>query len=300
MREGASRIMAEGEADGRIAELVENILAETPLKAAGFIVTIYGDVVEPRGGVVWIGNLIDTCAAVGISETLVRTAVSRLVAAGQLLGEREGRRSYYRLSKAAGSDFAAAARIIFGSAQAESWQLVHLSGARAEERMQALERAGYARLDPRLAIGPARERPGSADALVLRADSPDSKALAAFVQTYWDLAPHAAAYRRFIDQFAPVVLLAQSLAPAAALTMRLLLIHRFRTVLLHDPRLPSAALPEDWPGMEARRLFAALYRLLSPLADAHIGQTFVSGSGPLPDVTEETERRLALLETQAA
>ena len=31
-----------------------------------------------------MGTLIDICGAVGLSETLVRTAVSRLVAAGRL------------------------------------------------------------------------------------------------------------------------------------------------------------------------------------------------------------------------
>ena len=60
------------------------LLDDSPPRAAAFIVTIYGDVVEPRGGATWIGNLIEICAAVGISETLVRTAVSRLVSAGQL------------------------------------------------------------------------------------------------------------------------------------------------------------------------------------------------------------------------
>ncbi|MBN9053453.1 MAG: PaaX family transcriptional regulator, partial [Rhizobiales bacterium] len=63
-------------AESAFGALLRAILAASPLKAAGFIVTIYGDVVEPRGDVVWTGNLIETCAAVGISETLVRTAVS--------------------------------------------------------------------------------------------------------------------------------------------------------------------------------------------------------------------------------
>lgn len=63
------------------SRIIRPILDETPLRAASFIVTIYGDVVEPRGGAIWIGNLIEICAGVGISETLVRTAVSRLVAA---------------------------------------------------------------------------------------------------------------------------------------------------------------------------------------------------------------------------
>ena len=83
------------------------------LRAAGFIVTLYGDVVEPRGGLLWMGNLVEVCALVGISETRVRTAVSRLVAAGRLEGMRDGRRSYYRLTEAARREFAAAAALVF-------------------------------------------------------------------------------------------------------------------------------------------------------------------------------------------
>lgn len=33
-----------------------------------------------------------------------------------------------------------------------------------------------------------------------------------------------------------------------------------------DPRLPTDLLPEDWPGWEARRLFAEVYDQLGPLA----------------------------------
>ena len=83
------------------------------LRAASFIVTLYGDVVEPRGGLLWMGTLVEVCALVGISETRVRTAVSRLVAAGRLEGTREGRRSYYRLTEAARREFAAAAALVF-------------------------------------------------------------------------------------------------------------------------------------------------------------------------------------------
>ena len=76
----------------------DGLLDGERLRAASFIVTIYGDVVEPRGGLLWMGTLIEVCARAGISETRVRTAVSRLVAAGRLEGTREGRRSFYRLT----------------------------------------------------------------------------------------------------------------------------------------------------------------------------------------------------------
>lgn len=282
---------AHAEASG----LIKRILEETPLKAAGFIVTIYGDVVEPRGGIAWIGNLIETCAGVGISETLVRTAVSRLVAAGQLSGEREGRRSYYRLSASAGSEFAAAARVLFGAPEDDGWQFVHVTGPAVEDAMQMLKRAGHARINNRLAVGPARAMATAVPGLVFRANSPDDpKALRDFASEYWDLSAHEEAYNLFLAQFDGLSTL--NLPPATALTMRLLLVHRFRTVHLRDPRLPASSLPDDWPGGASRRLFARLYRHLSTKADAYIAERFLTASGSLPAWTEGTDHRLDMLE----
>ncbi|RDJ07006.1 PaaX family transcriptional regulator C-terminal domain-containing protein [Rhizobium grahamii] len=287
--------VATNSAHAEANRLIRRIIGETPLKAAGFIVTIYGDVVEPRGGIAWIGNLIETCAGVGISETLVRTAVSRLVAAGQLSGEREGRRSYYRLSAPARSEFSAAARVLFGAPEDEGWQFVHVSGPAVEDAMQVLTRAGHARLSNRLAVGPANGMATAVPGLVFRADAPlDPKALRDFASEYWDLTAHAEAYDQFLAQFDG--LSALILPPATALTMRLLLVHRFRTVHLHDPRLPASALPDNWPGSAARRLFSGLYRHLSTKADAFVADTFITASGSLPASTEGTDIRLEMLE----
>ena len=90
--------------------LTDRLMQDLPLTAASFIVTVYGDIVVPRGEVLWMGSLIEICDSVGISENLVRTAVSRLVSAGSLLGERNGRRSFYRLAPAARAEFAEAAQ----------------------------------------------------------------------------------------------------------------------------------------------------------------------------------------------
>ncbi|MBN9032415.1 MAG: phenylacetic acid degradation operon negative regulatory protein PaaX [Rhizobiales bacterium 63-7] len=282
-----------------MAAWLQDILEESPLKAAGFIVTIYGDVVEPRGGVVWTGNLIETCAEVGISETLVRTAVSRLVAAGQLSGEREGRRSFYRLAAPARAEFAAAARLLFGPPEEADWHFVQLTGPAPEEAMQMLERAGHARLGPRLAVGaralPALKQP----AVVFRAEMVSGERdLGAFAADHWNLAEHADAYRRFLGCFGRLAdLLAGGarLGAAESLVARLVLVHRFRLVVLCDPRLPQAALPADWPGEAARRLFSALYLRLSPQADRHVARHFVTADGPLPEASAATLRRLALL-----
>ncbi|PWE28063.1 PaaX family transcriptional regulator [Pararhodobacter marinus] len=263
------------------SDQLDTIVSALPLRAAGFIVTLYGDAVVPRGGEVWIGTIIETCAMAGISETLVRTAVSRLVAAGQLEGWRRGRRSFYRLSDAARAEFDEASRLIYGPPEPWSWRFVHLPEGEAETRMVQLERQGYARLKPTLAVGPARGTPPkgllSFDAVPAGAEA----LLADFAAQAWDLAPHAAAYRALIGHFAPL----ETCAPgdgAQALAARLLLVHAWRHALLRDPRLPPEALPADWPGHAARDLFHRLYAALSPLADSHIGRRFEGAQGLLP------------------
>ncbi|MDW9625937.1 phenylacetic acid degradation operon negative regulatory protein PaaX (plasmid) [Sinorhizobium meliloti] len=286
------------------SRIIRPILDETPLRAASFIVTIYGDVVEPRGGAIWIGNLIEICAGVGISETLVRTAVSRLVAAGQLAGEREGRRSFYRLTDAARAEFAAAARVIFGPPEEASWHFVQLMGSSAEERMQMLERSGHARLGPRLAVGVRPFPSAIMPAVVFRAEpAQGASELKAFASGCWDLGPHAQAYRRFLACFGKLAVLpdtARAIAPAECLSARLLMVHQFRFVTLREPRLPAEILPADWPGDEARRLFARLYRSLSPQADLHVARNCVTLTGPLPKATGATEHRLRMLCGEAA
>lgn len=275
------------------------ILDGFQLRAASFIVTIYGDVVEPRGGALWIGNLIEVCAAVGITETLVRTAVSRLVAAGRLAGERQGRRSFYRLTDFARTEFAAAARVLFGPPEATAWHFVELMGPSTEERMQMLERSGHARLGARLAVGVRPFPRPIMPAVVFRAEVAEgADRLGDFAAACWDLAPHAEAYGGFLRRFTPLADFVEEggrLAAADCLTARLLLVHQFRLEALRDPRLPPEVLPPDWPGEEARRLFARLYCSLSPDADLHVARTFITAAGPLPKASKATARRLATL-----
>lgn len=278
---------------------VQANLADLPIKAASFIVTIYGDVVEPRGGVVWIGNLIHTCRSVGITETLVRTAVSRLVSAGQLVGEREGRRSFYRLTASAQAEFANAAHILYGSPPPVKWQFVLINGQFPDAVMQTLERAGFARLGPRLAIGthPAPELPERAivfDAQV----AAENGALQDFAGETWNLSAFASAYEQFVDRFdafSEHVGDCSRLSPYDCLVARLLLVHQYRMIMLRDPHLPKSALPAEWPGERARRTFVDLYIRLSSKADAYVGVNFVDEMGKLQQVSPDVTHRLKSL-----
>lgn len=283
-------------------EAVEALLVDLPIKAAGFIVTIYGDVVEPRGGVVWIGNLIETCRSVGITETLLRTAVSRLVNAGQLAGEREGRRSYYRLTSAAQAEFAEAAALLYGPEPTVKWQFVLINGPSPDEIMQGLERDGFARLSPRLAVGthPAPPMPGRV--LIFDAElATENEALKEFAEESWNLSRFAEAYNEFVSRFGSFLQRigdCAGLSPFDCLIARLLLVHQYRLIMLREPHLPKSALPANWPGEDARRLFADLYARLSKKADGYVGRRFVNEAGKLQEATPASQHRLDRLKSR--
>ncbi|MFO1047511.1 MAG: PaaX family transcriptional regulator C-terminal domain-containing protein [Geminicoccaceae bacterium] len=274
-------------------ELISHLLAGQRLRATGFIVTVYGDVAEPRGGRLWMATLIEICRLVGISETLVRTAVSRLVAAGRLEGEREGRRSCYRLTEAARAEFAEAAARIFAHSRAPGRWLI----AAAAGNDETLPSSGFQPLGGGLWLGVAQ--PGAAipaDFTMQVEVATGGEAFRAFAAERWRLVEHAAAYAAFCERFKPLAAALQAgsaLHGEGSLVARLLLVHHFRVAVLGDPHLPADALGSDWPGRQARTLFSELYRHLSPAADRFIGQGFHAAD--LPRETQATQRRMLAL-----
>ncbi|MCK7611347.1 PaaX family transcriptional regulator [Roseibium sediminicola] len=273
----------------------DRFLVPSPPKAAQLIVTIYGDIVEPRGGVLWMGDLISLCAGFGVNESLVRTAVSRLVSKGQLVGEREGRRSYYGLTAAAREEYHLAADLFFGPVDGDCGWLLTLCTDPAEQAV--LTRNGFVQLSG--SIYAASDRPGRpvlGTAFRAQMLEPDDGKLRSMVTAAFQLDGLATDYSAFVSRFADMASgVTDELAPETALLYRLALVHAYREIRLRDPRLPVSALPDNWPGVVARSLFADLYRRLSDQADAYIGQNLLAKHGPLPTAPEAVRDRIATL-----
>ena len=267
----------------------QTITQELRLNAAAFIVTIYGDVVVPRGGVLWTGTLIELCAQVGISESLVRTAVSRLVAAEQLAGERIGRRSFYRLRPGAGKPSMVAPDLLSAPDRpARGWQTLHHPDPGPEDARR--QRMGH--MGGPVFIRPDRGQPLPPGAMVFHAETvTTAEPLAGF----WDLSALREGYDRFMALYGEVR--PEALTDTQSLITRLLLVHAYRMVLLRDPRLPPEHLPSDWNGAEARALFRRLYLALTPAAQRHIAACCEGGDGLLPADTPATAHRLAGLQS---
>jgi len=243
----------------------DDILTLCPLRSGSFIVTVFGDIVFPGAGDLWIGHLIDLCADLGISETLVRTSVSRLVAAGQLVSTRQGRRSYYALTDDARVEFQRAAQAIYTAPQERRWRFLFFPDGHAPD---LLDRGGMVALSPQLGFGPARGAvPEGAVAFTAPADGARSD-LTAMLQQVFPLAALAEDYLTFCT-LAQAISALPDLDTKCALQARLVLTHAWRKIALHDPRIATALLPEGHPEQMARAAFARCYLALCNKATQH-------------------------------
>lgn len=273
--------------------ILDHVRAE-PSRTWSIIITIYGDAIVPRGGSVWLGTLSAFFKALGISDGVVRTAVSRLASDGWLERTKVGRNSYYRLAEKGRDTFRHATAHIY-SLNAPAWaghfdMLMAENGARA-----ALEAAGFGSPAPGVWIAPGGTVvPAEAEGALRLAAGGDEAANRALAARSWPLEATGEAYGRFLEAFGPLrVALAsgQVLSDLDCLVARVLLIHEYRRIVLRDPVLPAEILPADWPGAAARALCAQVYGALLEGSERWLDENAADETGaPLPR-SEEVWRR---------
>jgi phenylacetic acid degradation operon negative regulatory protein len=271
--------------------LLDAFHARTPIRAGSLIVTVFGDAIAPRGGRIALASLTEILAAFRVSESLTRTALSRLVAEGWLERWKTGRTSHYRLSVRGREAFAEAARHIYGRpdpAWDGAFALALLDPAAAPERARyraGLEARGFGALSPDLLVAPRAPAEPPSGALLLAASPGSAEEARRLAARAWPLADLGARYDAFLREFSGVAAaLDEGGRPdgVAALVVRVLLVHAYRRIVLRDPFLPAALLPEPWPGATARALCGRIYRAVSPAAEAWLDAHAVTEDGPLP------------------
>lgn len=87
--------------------------AEGRPRVWSLIVTIMGDMALPRGGRMPVSVMADILRPLGISESALRTALSRLTQDGWMMSARDGRKSLYRLTPKALAETNAASKLIY-------------------------------------------------------------------------------------------------------------------------------------------------------------------------------------------
>ncbi|MEZ5500225.1 MAG: phenylacetic acid degradation operon negative regulatory protein PaaX [Steroidobacteraceae bacterium] len=290
--------------------LVRNFGRQRPLRAGSLLVTIFGDSIAPRGGVITLRSLIELAAPFGLTERLVRTSVSRLADDGWLTSRRRGRLSEYRLARTGADRFARATSRIYAAPRRQWDGRLTVAIAHRERRgvnaqlAQSLSWEGFAQIARGVLVSAAHDasatrqiiaRAGLAgDVHVLTACDERSQELAQIVRSGWNLDELAARYRSFLKRFAPLartVAHERSVDPRCAFVLRTLLIHEFRKVELRDPLLPAALLPDDWAGHDAYALCRRVYRWALAPAERFLSATACRLDGSLPPADPALFRR---------
>jgi phenylacetic acid degradation operon negative regulatory protein len=260
---------------------------------------------------VWLGSLIRLVAPLGLNERLVRTSVLRLTREGWFTVTRVGRKSYYGLTEFGHKALVAdPPRRIYAAAPTPwdgTWHLVLTglgNGTRRIDRetrlslKRELTWLGFGSVAPGVFAHPSPDRAGVervlgklgvADLVETMTAAPDRlrpERARDLLQTCWDLDALAAAYRRFVERFRPIwqaIEKADAPDPETCFTLRALLIHEYRRIILRDPELPAELLSPDWAGASARTLCRNLYRRVAPAAELHVKTTLETADGPLPE-----------------
>jgi phenylacetic acid degradation operon negative regulatory protein len=243
-----------------LRSLVASFQSRSPIRTWSLIVTVFGVVALPEGRALKLTELQDWLAGCGVEAGLVRTALSRLVAGGTLMRERDGKSALYRLSAAAEAEFRQAAALIYGPERPEPTGWIELAlighGQARKELRGDLGDSGFVALAGGALVRP--EHQGRLwrapdGTLHLRAEAgPD---IGAAAPDLWPLAELVDGYRASSHLAGAVLAEADAMSADDKLLCRILLVHEFRRIILRDPFLPLGLLPPDWPGATARAQF---------------------------------------------
>src|SRR5699024_2120294 len=187
------------------------------------IVTIYGLYAREVGGWLSVSALIRLMAALGVEESAVRSAISRLKRRGILESERVDGRAGYALSPHAREILDAGDRRIFRRRRAtldEGWILAVFSVPESERRRRHTLRSrlawlGFGSVGPGVWIAPAHLHTEARDVLLreqlaeyvdlFEASYLGFSQAAEQVASWWDLDGLDALYQQFVTDYAPVL-----------------------------------------------------------------------------------------------
>lgn len=290
--------------------LVARFRRQRPLRGGSLLVTILGDAIAPRGGVIALSSLIELARPFGITDRHVRTAIGRLANEQWVSSQRSGRVSFYRLTSHGRARFAEATQRIYGATPADwngEWTLVifpRSMRASRDDLRDELTWLGFGQLTSGVFAHPTHgeetvrarvaELESAGEVIVIQRAAVTHASNEQLVASGWDLGELARRYRRFVEMFGPLdeaLTRTTRAAGETAFLLRTLLVHEYRRIHLRDPQLPGSLLPRQWPGTDAHALCRNLYAKVFAASEEFLSARVQTLDGALPPPAAEVFAR---------
>ncbi len=292
-------------------EVVETFSGAQIVYSNSLILTIFGDFVSAHGGTIWLGSLIKLVEPLGINQRLVRTSVFRLTEKGILQSRQVGRRSFYSLTDKGFRQYSSAAERIYRYHESQwngEWCLVFtilqkLDKKDRERFQNELVWLGFNRLSNGVYAHPlitleevnkvVREMQLEDSVVVMQARSGGDDPLTVsgnMIKYYFNIFEMKQEYQEYIDFFKGILKSAevtQEKSEEACFLIRLLLIHKFRRILMREPEIPHELMPAECLSHEARDITERLYKLICNPAEAFFMKIGESEKGKLAPIADE-------------
>ncbi len=229
------------------------------------IVTLFGDLAQAQGAQISGGALTRVIEPLGIKPEAIRVALHRLRKEGWINSHRIGRVSRHFLTDYGRQQSASVTPRIYAPypKQPEDWHmLIAPDGTGAQVLDDMLLSLDYLPINRTAAIGPG-PAPDQAEGLL-------ALTISAPLAPKWIMDRLCPPERRLACRgLLEAVQLADrsrpagwTPTPAQSATLRTLLVHRWRRVVLRQPDLPDEFYPPDWVGPDCRR---AVIKMLDSL-----------------------------------
>jgi len=265
--------------------------------------TIFGDMVVPRGGFVWLGSLVEASELFDISPSHARTSILRLGYEGWLKSFRVGKLSYYTMTEENMRDYTSPVYGAPNDTWTNEWQIVFTALADLPKQnyvklRQTLMWEGVGQIAPHVFIVPTvfvgrmhhvLEEFNLTDhvqflaAQTLPSKNPDL--VRRMVWEAWTLSEIEEKYDGFLKRYRPLLQTIErhfnTLDEESCFVIRTLMILDYRVIALRDPHLPSSLLPNPWSGHSAFALCKTIYQHVLNGSEAYVQRVLKSSDGPL-------------------
>jgi phenylacetic acid degradation operon negative regulatory protein len=225
------------------------------------VISIFGDLVQPRQQTISVQELLSLTGHAGIEENAVRTALSRLAKEGWVERRKDGRHAFYRLNDLGKTSFLAATERIYNHSfvsQSSRWNLGFFDSpvSYAKDEMPL----GFT-LSKHWQLINDEDAHHFSDAnnMLFPTSAVDAPEWVLENLLPDNLAKH---YRDFLLDIKPLTEKRDAIklmSPLCALTTRFLLIHAWRRMVLRHPLMPQGLLPPDWPGATCHDAICSIY-----------------------------------------